>query len=502
MLSESTLNKIQLLYKQYLNDISLFTEEDLKLLMNYFSEHSLFKDILKAKGFTVFKKILTNIRLKYLERHDSIVKFDSNKNLFNILLFGNIKKRNLFKVLPKEEKLKKNSGKYLYCVYHCLSNCLFAEMDRHVYMKYLVSNAIDLYEKFVEKIRKYSFFDNLNDYHYNNLFFNYQEKKYGPLDTIYEEGDKIDGIYLIIKGKCLIMKKKINNFSLNNNNSLFYQNNFLTITDNDIYDKKKQENNSKSFHPIFAKDNKNKNVLLTMGPGDIFGDLEINLNNNKRQFSVKCGNYNKIKVWYFPLKIINNVINNFMDLSLQKYDIIKTRFEYVNLVNKVKNDNIINKKEIKIDEIIMDYKSQKSNFKSFNQKINTYALVSRSNNVPLEKPFINRNLLNNMPLISSRNYLLKRKSRLINKNNLSTQSKTKLRILSYKYSKDRNLISIAKENNYIKKANSNRTATKSIDTPRINKMNYLNSLDQKLFMKKMKKNNKNTLIQCSNNETF
>ena len=174
MLTESTSNKIQLLYKKYLNDISLFTEKDLRLLMNYFSEHPLFSEILKTKGFTVFKKILTSIRLKTCEKYDTLVKFDSEKNVFNVLLYGNIKKRNLFKGLPKAEKLNKNSGKYLYCVFHCLSNSLFAEIDRHTYMKYLVSDANDLYDKFVGKIKKYSLFTNLPDYQYHNLFLNYQ----------------------------------------------------------------------------------------------------------------------------------------------------------------------------------------------------------------------------------------------------------------------------------------------------------------------------------------
>ena len=502
MLSESTSNKIQMLYKKYLNDISLFTEEDLKLLMDYFSEHPLFCDIPKTKGFTVLKKILTNIRLKTCEKHDTLVKFDSQKNVFNILLYGNIKKRNLFKGLPKEEKLNKNSGKYLYCVFHCLSNSLFAEIDRHVYMKYLVSNVNDLYEKFLKKIRKYSFFANLPDYQCHNLFLNYQEKKYGPHETIYEEEDKIDGVYLIIKGKCLVLKKKINNYLLDNN-SLFYQNNFLTISNNGMNEKKKEQNNSKLFHPIFAKDSKNNNVLLTMVPGDIFGDLEINLNNNKREFSVKCGNYNKTKIWYFSLDIIENIINNFKDLSMQKYDIIKTRFEYANLVNKVKKDNAINKNEMIIDDALMKAKTNRSNFRSLNQKINMFPLSPSSNNSLFEKAsFQNRNLLNNVPLISSRNQSLNTKSKHINKNNLSCQSKPILRILPYQSPNERNIISILKENNYIKKAKSNMQAMNSNGNLRINKINQLNLIDQKLFLKKINKNKKKNLVQCSNNETF
>lgn len=505
MLTESTLNKIQLLYKKYLNDITLFPDEDLKLLMFYFSEHSLFTDILKTKGFTVFKKILTNIRLKQCERHDTMVKFDSNKNVFNILLLGNIKKRNLFKGMRKEQA-KKNSGKYLYCVYHCLSNCLFAEMDRHVYMKYLVSSASDLYDRFIEKISKFSFLGKLSDYQYNKLFLNYVEKKYGSHEIIYNEGDTVDGIYLIMKGKCQILKKKNNNLILdqikNTNNNIIWNNNFLTITDDDIKENNEREKNSKSFHPIFAKCNKNNNILLTMTVGDIFGDLEINMNNNKREFSVKCGNYDKTKIWFFPLEIIKNIINNCKEISMQKYEIIKTRFEYVNMIDKVKKENTIYKNEIKINELINNSKIMNSNFKPFQNSININALKSSSDNKNILKEFKDRNLINNISLIPSRNNILKRKSRFINKNNFLSQSRPKLKILPYNSPVGRNLISITKENNYIKKVSSNILTMRSLHLPKFNQMNNLNLKEQKLFLNKVNKKGIKDFIQCSNNDTF
>ena len=430
MLSESTSNKILSLYKKYLSDISSFTKEDLKSLMILYSEHSLFNDMLSTKGYTVFKKILYNIRLKSYEKYDTVVKFDSNKNIFNLLLFGNIKKRNIFKGMRKEYE-KKNSGKYLYCVYHCLSNCLFAEIDRHVYMKYLVSSASDLYDKFVGKISKYSFFDNLSNVQYETLFLNYDERKYGPHETIYEEGDDIDGVYLILKGKCLILKKRQINLSKDNNsNGLFYQNNYVTITNgNDIYNDIKQlkeNNNSKEFHTLFAKNNKNNNALLTMGIGDIFGDLEINLNNNKREFSVKCENYNKTKIWFFSIDLIKNIVKNFKDLSEQKYDIIRTRFEYANIIEKIKKENPINKQELKIDEIMNNSKRIYSNFRPFQQKINICAFQPNFTEGNKKGQFP---LKNNKLFLSSRNKTINRKTSIFNKNNSTSQPKIKLKIL-------------------------------------------------------------------------
>ena len=101
MISVETSNKIQSLYKLHLNNISLFTNEDLKLLMNYLTEHALFEDIKKNKGYTIFKKILLNMRLKHCEKDDTMIKFDSVKNTFNIILSGEIKKRKFIKGFPQ-----------------------------------------------------------------------------------------------------------------------------------------------------------------------------------------------------------------------------------------------------------------------------------------------------------------------------------------------------------------------------------------------------------------
>ena len=503
MLSESTSNKILSLYKKYLNDISSFTKEDLKSLMILYSEHSLFNDMLSTKGYTVFKKILYNIRLKSYEKYDTVVKFDSNKNIFNLLLFGNIKKRNIFKGMRKEYS-KKNSGKYLYCVYHCLSNCLFAEIDRHVYMKYLVSSASDLYDKFVGKISKYSFFDNLSNVQYETLFLNYDERKYGPHETIYEEGDDIDGVYLILKGKCLILKKRQINLSKDNNsNGLFYQNNYVTITNgNDIYNDIKQlkeNNNSKEFHTLFAKNNKNNNALLTMSIGDIFGDLEINLNNNKREFSVKCENYNKTKVWFFSIDLIKNIVKNFKDLSEQKYDIIRTRFEYANIIEKIKKENPINKQELKIDEIMNNSKRIYSNFRPFQQKINICAFQPNFTEGNKKGQFP---LKNNKLFLSSRNKTINRKTSIFNKNNSTSQPKIKLKILTNKSQNQKNLITIKLENNYIKKVNSNMFSVKEIEQPKICKLNNIKPIGPKIFMNRINKNRAQALFKSSNDVTF
>ena len=513
MLSESTSEKIILLYKKYLYDISLFQKDDLITLMQYYEEHPLFNELKKTKGITIFNKIIYNLKIKQCERNDTLVKFDSNSKVFNILLYGEIKKKNIFKGIPKQRKQQKNSAKYLYCIYQCLSNCLFVEINQHHYMKYIVTEANDLYNKFVEKISKYSFFHNLANYQYHRLFMNYEEKKYGQNEIIYNEGDKIDGIYLIIKGKCLIYKKKnnniINNLNTKDNSGDLSKNYFYKYSNEmkDIDNKCKKDsvdnnNRNKLFKPIFAKNNKN-NVLLTMDEGDIFGDLEINLNscNNKREFSVKCANFNKTKVLFFPLNIIKYIVNKFQDLSEQKYDIILTRYQYANIVDKVKKEYAIRKSEIKLDELVNNSKQSNYNYKSFRNTINKCKLEPNSNNFKVQKTFKNDNYLNNFFSISVKNSLIKKNSKSINKNRFNT--KQKLKLLNNKSNNLKNLISITKEKNYVKKVNSDMLAIKSIDTIKNTKINCINPFEQKLFLIKINKNyNNKNLIKISNNETF
>ena len=340
---------------------------------------------------------------------------------------------------------------------------------------------------------------------YNELFLNYDEIKYGPHETIYEEDDNVDGIYLILKGKCLILKKKVINLSKNRSNGALYQNNFLTISnsnDNNINSRQNsQYNKSKEFRTLFAKNNKNNNALLTMGIGDIFGDLEINLNNNRREFTVKCENYNKTKVWFFSIDLIKNIIKNFKEISEQKYDIIRTRFEYANIVEKVKKENPINIKEIKIEDVIDNSKKIYSNFKPFQQKINICALQPNFNEIKKEKNLPQKN---NKFLLTSRNKILNRKSLNFNKKSSISQPKTKLKLLANKpqNANPKNLISIRTENNYVKKVTSNTYAINEINKEKIEKIKNIKSLEKKIYLKRMNKKNAKSLFKFSNDDTF
>ncbi len=179
--------------------------------------------------------------------------------------------------------------------------------------------------KFIEKISKFYFFKNLSETNYRNLFLKYEKRIYKPNTIIYKEGDEIDGIYLIIKGECTISKRVYNRLLFNEEKNKFKFNektiNMIPITGGGINNNNKQNN------------------LLTITQGDIFGDLEINKNANKRLFSVISSNFMKTKVWFFSIDIIRHFYKNIHGLSNQKYEIIKTRLEFNDFIEKIKKQN-------------------------------------------------------------------------------------------------------------------------------------------------------------------
>ena len=316
MLTKETFTTILSMYEKYQNDITLFTLEDIKILINYYTEHPLFSEIKTSKGYSIIQKIIYKLVIKEYNKDEEVFKYDEMNQKYNIFLYGDIKKRNYFKGMKRLGK-----SKYLYCIYKCLSKSYFAEIDYDIYKKYILVDQIVLLNKFIDKINKFSFFKNLTEISYKNLFLRYERKIYNKNEVIYKEGDEIDGIYLIIKGECAIVKQKVKLTQedklqklSNEVNTLMKEGEFLqkrAISYN-IFDpsnvKNKLKYNKKKIKlvPIFANNNNKNNILLTISPGDIFGDLEISKKYNKRQFSVVSSSHMKTKVWFFPLNIIRH----------------------------------------------------------------------------------------------------------------------------------------------------------------------------------------------------
>ena len=214
---------------------------------------------------------------------------------------------------------------------------------------------------------------------------------------------------------------------------------------------------------------------------------------------MKCVNYNKTKVWFFSIDLIKDIIKNFKDLSEQKYDIIRTRFEYMNIMDKVKKENPIDKFEIKIDDNINNSKNNCSIFKPFQQKINIRALHPNFGEVSKERQLFPKN---NKFVLTSRNHMLNGIFSIFNKNNSTTQPKIKLKILTNKSQNQKNLISIKTENNYIKNVSSNMYPNKVGDKQNIGKISNIKSLCQKIFMNKINKTKVKDLFKSSNDETL
>ena len=199
--------------------------------------------------------------------------------------------------------------------------------------------------------------------------------------------------------------------------------------------------------------------------------------------------------------IIKDIIINFKEISIQKYDIIRTRFKYVNIANKIKKENEINQNEITMDDTMSTSKN-KNNNNSLKQKINVCTFQPWLKEVYKVLKAKKNKKINNIFLTNSRSKSLKVDLRFIN-NNLNSHSQSKLKILPYNPPKK--IISITKEDSYAKKNNLNSLAIKSINIPNIPKISHLKnnkSSEKKVFLKKIKKNNAKSLLKFSNNETF
>ena len=248
-----------------------------------------------------------------------------------------MKKKTFFK-----DSKKIGKKKYLNCKYKCLSNSIFAQLDNNIYIKYICEEPYILLKDFIDKLNKFPFFQNLSFLKSQNLFLNYEEKIYNKNEIIYKEGDDINGIYLIIQGECKIIKEKLNLIILKSKKE-------FNIFSKEVNSYKKKESiyQSTDNYPtnIFTyQENKSKmnvsnnsKALLSLGEGDLFGDLEINKNINKRQYSVISSSYSQTITWFFSLNISSSLLNNIRIISNQKYDVIQKRIESTDFLVKIKN---------------------------------------------------------------------------------------------------------------------------------------------------------------------
>jgi hypothetical protein len=155
MLTKETFSKILSFYEKHHNDITTCSNDDIKILINLFIEHPLFSDMKTSKGYSIIKKTIYKLKIIEHNKDEEVYKYDETNQIFNIFLYGDIKKKNYFKGI---RRLNKN--KYFHCIYKCISNSFFAEIDYDFYKKYIIATPGVLLTKFIEKIKKFYFFKN------------------------------------------------------------------------------------------------------------------------------------------------------------------------------------------------------------------------------------------------------------------------------------------------------------------------------------------------------
>ena len=480
MLSKETLNEILSLYKKYENDLSLFSSEDFKALINYFVQHPIFSEIKSNRGITILKKLINNMKIKEFQKGEEILKYDEIREKYHIPIFGELKKRNYFKG-PRKLFLK---NYYLHCIYKCLSNCFFVEIDSAFYIKYILVEQNILLKKFIHKLSKYFFIKELSEYQYQKLFLNYEKRVYKKNEIIYKQGDEIEGIYLIKSGECQILKERneINpeeNYQLiskginilnengNGNHSLEIKSHFNKV----IFFKNKEKFNCKrkivKFPPILGKINNKNKILLSIKEGEIFGDLEINRKMNKRIFTVIASSFIQTKLLFFPIKVSGCVLKKMQNISKQKNEIIQTRIEFIEFINKIKSENFTNKNEVGIKII-------KDRFHSLNEKKLNQVSFSPANLKTLinEKGLIKEEKnMSTLFLTSPINNNMFQKTK--NNDNYNNQSKD-LFFTKRNHKNTKNDSSIKNPNNSLHKKTKNYNKIKELNLFRVKKNNFDN----------------------------
>ena len=76
------------MYEKYQNDITLFTLEDIKILINYYTEHPLFSEIKTSKGYSIIQKIIYKLVIKEYNKDEEVFWIDSLKliDIFDVLI--------------------------------------------------------------------------------------------------------------------------------------------------------------------------------------------------------------------------------------------------------------------------------------------------------------------------------------------------------------------------------------------------------------------------------
>ena len=76
MLTSETFKKIISIYERYHNDITLCSNDEIKLLINLFIEHPILADIKASKGYSIIQKTIYKLKIEEQKRDEEVLNYD------------------------------------------------------------------------------------------------------------------------------------------------------------------------------------------------------------------------------------------------------------------------------------------------------------------------------------------------------------------------------------------------------------------------------------------
>ncbi len=196
-LSYENYEKLKNIYLNNDNKSSLFSKTELKNVITLLTTIPYYKNLLLKRGYLCLKKICLNMSIKIFPPQTKVKRYNKERTKYLHLLYGYIKE---YIDYSGRSALKREL---------CLTDCCYAKFNFENYIN-LTSNDINISIKnFVNRIKNFFPFQQLNDNDYLKLFLCYDEIDFRIDDYVYKEEEDVDGIYLILEGVFEVNKKLI-----------------------------------------------------------------------------------------------------------------------------------------------------------------------------------------------------------------------------------------------------------------------------------------------------
>ena len=320
------------------------TVADIKLLAKSFETIDLFKEIKKGVEPILYERLFKELIYESFTANSLIFKENDPPDKLYIILSGevyilNTKEsnnsfQNIFKldsssmieesifpgynimnVMKKfqsfgEIALRNNTPRTASAA--CKAPCELISLDLKTFRLVLKAFFISQTSEKLDYLKKIPLFKSIPSLQLHGLLINLKEKKYRKGDIIYNEGSKLDSLYIIKEGeiqasKIIDLKKLKNKISEDNCNS---QDKIIEILNQKDIEKFKDLNSSWARKLI--KENKKTQAFFTLTKGQCFGEKGLINKRSEDEFSMICRSLEAV-LYILPFEKITENIKSLED---------------------------------------------------------------------------------------------------------------------------------------------------------------------------------------------